>query len=79
MLLFPLAGSLAWLVAGRPLPDRPLDRAAGGAPGFPEYERPGRFAARDETADEEFLRRVRERAAEQRRRQRDRHQDPPTE
>lgn len=63
---FPLAGSIAWLIAGRPTPERPLTRAEGAAPGFPEYGRPGRFAASDPAADEEFLRKVRERAEEQR-------------
>ena len=67
VLFFPLLGSVAWLVAGRPVAARPRphERAA---PGFPEYERPGRAAAVDAAADEEFLRRCRERAEEQRRR-----------
>ncbi|WP_435770355.1 PLDc N-terminal domain-containing protein [Nocardioides sp. SYSU DS0651] len=68
VLFFPLVGSLAWLVAGRPVADRPLAREQGAAPGFPEYERRGRFAAADPERDEEFLRKVRERAEEQRRR-----------
>ena len=43
-----------------------------GAPGeFPEYDRPGRFAAADPAADEEFLKKVRERAEEQRRKARE--------
>ncbi|GAA3671971.1 hypothetical protein GCM10022237_34560 [Nocardioides ginsengisoli] len=65
---FPLAGSIVWIVAGRPLPDRPMTRDQGAAPGFPEYERRGRFAAADPEKDEDFLRKVRERAEEQRRR-----------
>ena len=65
---FPLAGSLAWLIAGRPRAERPLTRAEGAAPAFPEYERRGRFAATDPEEDAEFLRKVRERAEEQRRR-----------
>ena len=36
-------------------------------PQFPEYDRPGRAAATSPEADEEFLRKVRERAEEQRR------------
>ncbi|MEV7428982.1 PLD nuclease N-terminal domain-containing protein [Nocardioides sp. NPDC092400] len=68
VLLFPLVGSLAWLVAGRPAPTPRLTRQQGAAPGFPEYERPGRMAAADPAKDEEFLRQVRERAEEQRRR-----------
>jgi hypothetical protein len=71
VLLFPLVGSVAWLVAGRP---RGGARAAGRyereAGGYPEYDRPGRAAATDPVADEEFLRRCRERAEEQRRRHR---------
>ena len=67
VLFFPLAGSVAYLVAGRPHgPPRtsPHERAV---PEFPEYDRPGRAAATEEESDEEFLRKVRERAEEQRR------------
>jgi hypothetical protein len=66
VLLFPLAGSIAWLVAGRPREprrsayERPVTR-------FPEYDRPGRAAATSPEDDEAFLRSVRERAEEQRR------------
>jgi hypothetical protein len=68
VLLFPLVGSIAWLVAGRPDSGgaaRPsaYERAQ---PAFPEYDRPGRAAAVDPEKDEEFLRRVRERAEAQR-------------
>jgi len=68
VLFFPLAGSIAWLVAGRPqtvgrrVP--PWEREQ---PEFPEYDRPGRAAASTPEADAEFLRHVRERAEEQRR------------
>lgn len=34
---------------------------------YPEYDRPGRASATNPEADEEFLRKVRERAEEQRR------------
>jgi hypothetical protein len=67
VLFFPLAGSVAWLVAGRPEgPSRPKphERAV---PHYPEYDRPGRAAATSPEDDEAFLRRVRERAEEQRR------------
>jgi membrane protein implicated in regulation of membrane protease activity len=71
VLLFPLVGSVAWLVAGRPRRARrrpgPLEREASA---FPEYDHPGRAAAVDSAADEEFLRRCRERAEEQRERHR---------
>ena len=72
ILFFPFVGSIAWLVAGRPVraPRRsgPHERSAGA---FPEYDRPGRFAAADPAADEEFLKKVRERAEEQRRKARE--------
>ena len=69
VLFFPLVGSIAWLVAGRP------DVSAGRrsahereVPEFPEYDRPGRAAAVDPEKDEAFLRQIRERAEDQRRR-----------
>lgn len=69
VLLFPLVGSIAWLVAGRPRQTaRRLGPYEREATGFPEYDRPGRSAAVDVGADEEFLRRCRERAEEQRKR-----------
>ncbi|WP_307807702.1 PLDc N-terminal domain-containing protein [Nocardioides xinjiangensis] len=71
ILFFPVVGSIAWLVAGRPQRARrhgPHERSASA---FPEYDRPGRFAAADPAADEEFLRQVRERAEEQRRKARE--------
>jgi hypothetical protein len=66
ILFFPFLGSIAWLVAGRPVAARPR-RYERSAPEFPEYDRPGRAAAMDPEADAEFLRKVRERAEEQRR------------
>ena len=72
ILFFPVVGSIAWLAAGRPVraPRRlgPHERSASA---FPEYDRPGRFAAADPEADEAFLRKVRERAEEQRRKARE--------
>ena len=69
VLLFPFAGSVAWLAAGRPAgaggPRSAHDRAQ---PSYPEYDRPGRAAAADPEKDEAFLRQVRARAEEQRRR-----------
>ena len=69
VLLFPLVGSIAWLVAGRPesAPRRPAAHERS-APAYPEYDRPGRAAAVDQAADEEFLKGVRERAEQQRKR-----------
>ena len=69
VLFFPLIGSIAWLVAGRP--QKSASRRSAyerEQPQFPEYDRPGRAAAGDPAKDEEFLRRVRERAEEQRKR-----------
>ena len=72
ILFFPFVGSIAWLAAGRPVraPRRlgPHERSVSQ---FPEYDRPGRFAASDPAADEEFLKKVRERAEEQRRKHRE--------
>lgn len=67
LLLFDI-GSIVWLVAGRtwnpgPAGSRPTGRRAA----FPEYDRPGRFAATNPDDDEEFLTAVRERAEQQRR------------
>lgn len=77
VLFFPFVGSIAWLVAGRPeqgdrprRDERPLRE-------FPEYDRPGRAAAIDPVADEEFLRRVRERAEKQRQEYRDQRKADP--
>jgi hypothetical protein len=69
ILLFPFVGSIAWLAAGRPVRG-PARRSAHErpAPEFPEYDRPGRAAAGNPESDAEFLRKVRERAEEQRRR-----------
>lgn len=69
ILFVPLVGSIVWLVAGRPqagYADRrgPYERRS---TGYPEYDRPGRAAGLTPESDEEFLRRVRERAEEQRR------------
>lgn len=66
VLLLPMVGSIVWLVAGRPqtgavAPPRPQSSR------FPEYERPGRHVAVKPEDDEEFLRRCRERAEQQRR------------
>ncbi len=67
VLLFPFVGSVAWLVAGRPegAPRRGAYERA--VPEYPEYDRPGRAAATSPDDDEAFLRGVRERAEEQRR------------
>lgn len=78
VLLLADVGAVIWLVAGRPWPgtSRPVDLPYRGnrgpvATAYPEYDRPGRFAATDAADDEDFLRQVRERAEEQRRRYRE--------
>jgi hypothetical protein len=87
VIALPLVGGIAWLVAGRPL--GPAGRPGGlpykGNPGrFPEYDRPGRAVAQNPDDDEAFLRGLRERAEDQRRRAdeqarrvRDEEQPPP--
>lgn len=45
-------------------------------PEFPEYNRPGRAAGHSVESDEEFLKRCRERAEEQRRRHRSENPTP---
>jgi hypothetical protein len=83
--IFGVIGALAWFVLGRPERQGPrgLSRYERAAPAFPEYDRPGRSAAVDPVKDEEFLRKVRERAEEQRRRHREQQRsdqpEPPTE
>lgn len=68
ILFFPFVGSIAWLAAGRPqAQSRRLEAWEREATDFPEYDRHGRFAAAAPEADSEFLRTVRERAEEQRR------------
>jgi len=81
VLLFPLVGSIAWLALGRPEPGGATRRPDPGATAYPEYDRPGRMQASNPDDDEAFLRSLRERAEEQRRRyqeqQTDPEQDPP--
>jgi hypothetical protein len=72
VLFFPLVGSVVWFVAGRPQSYRSYPAAfERSAPHYPEYDRPGRFAAGTADDDDEFLRRCRERAEEQRRKGRE--------
>ena len=73
LLLFDVGAAL-WLIAGRPragLPAQNLPYRGNRGTAYPEYERPGRFAASTPDDDEDFLRRCRERAEEQRRRYRE--------
>ncbi len=68
VLLFPVLGSAAWFVLGRPQGARRPAKGERAAPQFPEYDRPGRSAAVDPEKDAEFLKQVRARAEEQRKR-----------
>ncbi|MEH3154328.1 MAG: PLD nuclease N-terminal domain-containing protein [Gordonia paraffinivorans] len=71
VIILPLAGSVVWFLAGRPVAgfsgrvgrDRPGQASA---MGFPEYDHPGRFVPQDPEADAAFLKQVRERAEAQR-------------
>jgi Phospholipase_D-nuclease N-terminal len=64
-------GAIAWFVAGRPQGSEGRYSAGAGrnrvAPSYPEYDRPGRYAAGRADDDDDFLRQVRERAETQRR------------
>lgn len=75
VVFLPLAGSVAWLLAGRPIGGGIWGGPGGGQRSnspFPEYDaKPGRAVATNPEADEEFLRQCRARAEEQRRRARD--------
>lgn len=73
-LLFPLVGGIAWLKVGRPV--RPASQPSSGGRGparglSSPFERPGRSVASNPDDDEAFLRQLRQRAEEQRRRARD--------
>ncbi len=67
VVVLPLIGGIAWLIAGRPQgPARSMPyKGSVGVP--PEYDRPGRATAYRPDDDEAFLRRLRERAEQQRR------------
>jgi len=68
VLLFPVLGTVAWFVLGRPEGSQPLAAGERAVPQFPEYDRRGRNAAADPEKDAEFLKQVRARAEEQRKR-----------
>ncbi|MCK0515655.1 PLDc N-terminal domain-containing protein [Williamsia sp. DF01-3] len=71
VLVLPLAGSIVWFIAGRPVSAGYRQQRSGSgrasALGFPGYDEPGRFEPADPAADAEFLRQVRARAETQRR------------
>ncbi|MFD3688856.1 PLD nuclease N-terminal domain-containing protein [Nocardiopsis sp. NPDC058631] len=70
VLLLPKIGAILWFALGRPRRD-PSDAPTGPPPPFPEYDHPHRARAASPEEDEEFLRRCRERAEDQRRRARE--------
>ena len=77
VLLLPTIGSILWLVIGRPLGE-PIIRGIQRGREFTEYERPARQAPLNPDDDADFLRKIRERAEEQRReaqRQREANED----
>lgn len=69
VIILPMVGSLLWLLIGRPDGGVWIHRGSSRSTtsGFPEYDRPGRQAGQHSESDEEFLRRCRERAEQQRR------------
>lgn len=67
VLLFPIIGGVAWLVAGRPQgPARSLPYKGNAGQIPPAYDRPGRAKASSPEDDEAFLRGLEQRAQEQR-------------
>lgn len=76
LLLFDL-GAILWLIAGRPWKSSTAGLPYKGNTGrYPEYDRPGRRVASNPDDDEAFLRGLRERAEEQRRRAAEQRPDP---
>ncbi len=73
VLLFPVVGGIAWLVAGRPLRTGTAGLAYTGNAGIPpEYDRPGRARAGNPDDDAAFLESLKARAEEQRKRAQER-------
>ncbi|MDQ1701286.1 MAG: hypothetical protein QOF57_538 [Frankiaceae bacterium] len=69
VLIVPDVGSILWLLLGRPHgPAARREPRHGHMNSFPEYDRPGRFAATNPDDDAEFLAAIRERAEAQRKR-----------
>jgi hypothetical protein len=68
VIVLPLVGGIAWLVAGRPVSPARSVPYKGNTGVLPEYDRPGRAMAANPDDDEAFLRALRERAQEQRKR-----------
>ncbi|MDP3713195.1 MAG: PLDc N-terminal domain-containing protein [Mycobacteriales bacterium] len=68
VLVFPIVGGIAWLVAGRPQRAGSTRMPYKGNRGVPaEYDRPGRAVSQNPDDDEAFLKGLRDRAESQRR------------
>lgn len=67
IVILPLVGSIAWLVAGRPEAPRSLPYKGNYGPVVSDRERPAWHPSLNPDDDEDFQRKVRERAEEQRR------------
>jgi hypothetical protein len=72
VIILPIVGGIAWLVAGRPQGPQTSMPYKGNRGVPPEYDRPGRATALSPDDDEAFLRQLRERAEQQRRADRER-------
>ena len=73
VLIIPIIGALLWIGFGRPTADDVAEPARPRGE-FPEYDHPHRARDSDPEADREFLRQVRARAEEQRRKAREQQQ-----
>ncbi len=67
IIFLPLVGSIAWLVAGRPQPGAPMPYKGNYGPVVSDRDRPVRHPSSSPDDDEDFQRKFRERAEEQRR------------
>lgn len=70
IVFLPFVGSIAWLLAGRPAPARDMPYKGNYGPVVSDRERP-RHPSSNPADDEDFQRKVRERAEEQRRKYRE--------
>lgn len=66
VLLLPLVGSIAWLVAGRPQPQVSMPYKGNVGPVFPDHDRPRHPSLGNPDDDESYRDRLRERAEQQR-------------
>ena len=72
VVVVPIVGSIAWLVAGRPQHPSSSVPYKGNRGVPPKYDRPGRATAASPDDDEAFLRSLREQADQQRRAEQER-------